>query len=553
MRITTILFLWIYFAVNPIQAQIELTDEQWRQDLSFLQQLVHKDYPFLFKKTTAENFDQMISQLHDDIPKLQDHEIMVGFARIISSFQYGHTSLWLGREHHGFHQMPYNLYVFNDGIYIQGVHKDYPEALGAQVLKVESTPVEEVLAAIRPVVPAENDQYFKAHGLHYLGSPEVLHAQGVTSELKSTVTLTLKKDDKVFDQTFEHFELKENPRTYGLLLAEDPWLDARSNAATPLWLKHLDKVYYFEHLPQQKAVYVRHSRIRNDEQESIKSFYGRLFEFVENNEVERLILDYRLNGGGNNYLNKPVITGILGCEKINQPGKLFVLLGRRTYSACQNLVNEIDNYTEAIFVGEPTSENINFYGDNHKVELPQSKMVVRLSFAWWQDKPPWENAPWLAPDIAVDMSFADYRDNRDPLLEAVWEYDPAAPIQDPVAYFSSLYDEGKQDQILPEARRMVNDPRYRYFPFESQFNQIGYKLLGEKQFEPALLVFTINTELFPESANVWDSLAEAHWKSGQIEKAKSLYQKAIELDPKGSVGDNARLMLQQIEGHHAQH
>ena len=48
---------------------------------------------------------------------------------------------------------------------------------------------------------------------------------------------------------------------------------------------------------------------------------------------------------------------------------MFVIIGRRTFSACQNLVNELDNYTNAIFIGEPTAENINFYGDTRPGSL----------------------------------------------------------------------------------------------------------------------------------------------------------------------------------------
>ncbi len=142
------------------------------------------------------------------------------------------------------------------------------------------------------------------------------------------------------------------------------------------------------------------------------------------------MLDVRLNGGGNNYKNKPIVQGLLK-SKINQPGKFLVIIGRRTFSACQNLVNELDNYTEAIFVGEPTSENINFYGDNRRMELPKSKIPVFLSFAWWQDKPQWENADWLAPHIAVEMSFEDYRSNRDPVLETALKANTNGFIRNP--------------------------------------------------------------------------------------------------------------------------
>jgi len=56
-----------------------------------------------------------------------------------------------------------------------------------------------------------------------------------------------------------------------------------------------------------------------------------------------------------------------------------------------------------------------------------------------------------------------------------------------------------------------------------------------------------HTKLFPKLANTWDSLAEAYWKAGRREKAIEYYKKAIELDPHGRTGENARAMLKQIE------
>ncbi|MBK8495338.1 MAG: tetratricopeptide repeat protein [Chitinophagaceae bacterium] len=57
----------------------------------------------------------------------------------------------------------------------------------------------------------------------------------------------------------------------------------------------------------------------------------------------------------------------------------------------------------------------------------------------------------------------------------------------------------------------------------------------------------MNTVLYPGSANAWDSLAEAYWKSKQKEKAIEYYNKAIELDPNGVTGENARQMLKKIK------
>lgn len=544
-NLTLLLFICIF--ISSAAAQTKLSPADWQADLRFLQQTVHKDYPFLFKKTTAAAFDAEVDKLYEAIPRLQEHEIVAGLGRVVASFQYGHTDIGWRDSPVKYHVLPLNLHWFSDGIYVEGAHKDCEAALGARLLKVEGMPVEEALAAVRPLVPAENDQYFKAYGLDFLLVPEALHAQGVTKTLKTAITLTLERGGKSSDFTFPAVEAYRFPRNYGLVKKENGWLSVRDNSAPPYYLKNLDKIYYYEYLPEHKTVYVRHSQIQDDPAEAIPAFYERVFKFIEENEVERLVLDVRLNGGGNNYKNKPVVTGIIRTEKINVPGKLFVIIGRRTFSACQNLVNELDNYTNAIFVGEPTAENINFYGDNNRVELPNSKMPVFLSFAWWQDKPQWENAPWLAPQIAVEMSFDDYRSNRDPVLEAALDFSSSNFILDPMAYLTELGMAGKLDVLQAEAERMVKDPIYRFIDFEKEFNDTGYSLMNRKQMEPALYVFQLNTQLFPESANAWDSLAEANWKAGQTDKAIEYYNKAIGMDPDGSVGANARAMLKKVK------
>ncbi|WP_273447973.1 tetratricopeptide repeat protein [Neolewinella agarilytica] len=527
-------------------AQPNLPTSSWQEDLRFLQETVHQDYPFLFKKTTAEAFDDEVEKLYAAIPRLQEHEIIVGLARLVSSFEYGHTSLRLGGESTNFHQLPVNFYHFNDGVYVEGVRKDDLEALGAKVLKVEGVPIEDVLSAIEPVIPAENEQYAKGFGMRYLNYPEVLHAQGLTEELKKDIVFTLEKDGKVFDKSFRAERGLSVPRHYDFIQEEGEWRSSRQQGAAPLYLQELDKHYYFKYLPEEKTVYVRYSQVVPDPSEAIDVFYQRVFDFIEENEVDRLVLDVRLNGGGNNYNNKAVVTGIIRTEKINQIGKFFVIIGRRTFSAAQNLINELDNYTNAIFVGEPSGENINFYGDNRPLTLPNSQLEARLSWAWWQDKPQWENAEWMAPHVAVDMSFAEYRDNQDPVLEKALQFNAENFILNPMDYMTELFQAGKMELLQSETQRLVADPNYRFFDFEGKMNNAGQMLLGQNQLQPALFIFQFCTQLFPESAVSYDNLAAAMLVAGDKAKATELSKMALQLDPQGPIGQKAQARLKKI-------
>ena len=530
-------------------SQANLTTEKWREDLRFLQQKIHSDYKPLFKKVTKEDFDAAVDSLYQKIPTMDDHEVIVGIAEIVALFEYGHTALWLTAWRYNqlvnFQQMPYNLYSFKEGIHVQGVHDDYKESLGAKVIKVGSKSVDEALNLIRPVVSAENDQFFKAHGLHYLGVPEVLEAKGIISSTES-VTLTLEKKGETFTVQFKPRASEKFPGYYGLIQESENWHDARSANKTPLWLKNLDKKYFFEFLEDHKTVYVRQSEVQDEDDKNIAQFYQEVFDFIDQNDVEKLVIDVRLNSGGNNYKNKPVVTGLIK-SKLNQPGKLFVILGRRTFSACQNLVNEIENYTEATFIGEATAENVNFFGDNRTVSLPNSELPIRLSYLWWQDKDPRDNRPWTPPHVAVDISFEEYSNNVDPAMDLILSGGEIEKVKDPWLQLIDHFEKGDMEALRASAHAFVKDEKYRYFDFEDRINEAGYSLMGIDRNQEALAVLQLNAELFPNSANCWDSLAEALWKNNKIEEAKKYYNKAIKMDPSGPIGENARKMLKKIE------
>ncbi|NNK12368.1 MAG: tetratricopeptide repeat protein [Flavobacteriaceae bacterium] len=538
--------LFLLFA-TAVWAQQQFTATQYQEDLRFLQENIHKNFPFLFKKTTAEAFDKQVESFYDAIPQMADHEVLVGFNKIVASFEYGHTVMGYWEGVIPYHELPIVLYQYDDGVFLQGVHKDYKNALGAKLVAIGGVPTEEAIKKMRPVVPAENESFAKAYGIHYLTFPEFLHAQGILKEMSTEVVLTLEKDGKQFEQKVQGVPFERFPRQYGMVVPGEDWLESRDLSETPLYLKNLDKIYYYEYLEDQKTVYVRQSQIQDDSIQPIPEFYAEVFDFIDTHEVDKLILDVRLNGGGNNYKNKPVVTGVIANKKINQPGKFVVIIGRRTFSACQNLVNELHTYTNAIFIGEPTAENINFYGDNNPLTLPNTQMKAYLSFAWWQDKPQWENRPALYPQIATGLTFEQYRSNQDPALEAALAYSDGNFIANPMNYFTELFTSGKADQIQPEAERMLKDPSYQFFDFEAEFNRAGYAMINSEQYEEAFFIFKLNTELFPESANAWDSLAEAYWKAGDVAKAKELYNKAIALDPEGDIGDHAKAKLLEID------
>jgi tetratricopeptide (TPR) repeat protein len=78
---------------------------------------------------------------------------------------------------------------------------------------------------------------------------------------------------------------------------------------------------------------------------------------------------------------------------------------------------------------------------------------------------------------------------------------------------------------------------------ENSLNGFGYLMLEKKDPAAAVKVFRLNTEQFPQSANVWDSLGEGQFNAGEFAASKKSYEKVLALEPKNK---NAVEMLKKI-------
>lgn len=106
----------------------------------------------------------------------------------------------------------------------------------------------------------------------------------------------------------------------------------------------------------------------------------------------------------------------------------------------------------------------------------------------------------------------------------------AAPEEFPHAVLSerliayALDDDAGAAQAMRAGLR--DDNRVTGSELERAINASGYAIRESLGAGKALKVFTLNTELNPDSANAWDSLAECHAALGDAELAKALYAKA---------------------------
>jgi CubicO group peptidase (beta-lactamase class C family) len=82
---------------------------------------------------------------------------------------------------------------------------------------------------------------------------------------------------------------------------------------------------------------------------------------------------------------------------------------------------------------------------------------------------------------------------------------------------------------------------------ESEVNDFGYWLVGQDKIQQALHVFLLNTDIFPESSNTFDSVAETYWRLNNIEQAISGYEKVLKLKPSNHHAQSQLSKLKKIK------
>ena len=137
---------------------------------------------------------------------------------------------------------------------------------------------------------------------------------------------------------------------------------------------------------------------------------------------------------------------------------------------------------------------------------------------------PGEDTLRISGGVSVFKAYRVGEDQRVP-----YEYLRAGAFEEAVSRYKAIKKSAPSDPVVQESR----------------LNSLGYELLRQNKLKEALVVFTLNTDLYPQSSNVWDSLGEAYAGAGEKELAIQHYKKSLELNPKNSNAAEALKKLQK--------
>ncbi|WP_156885815.1 hypothetical protein [Massilia niastensis] len=522
------------------QAQpAQLTAQQWREDLEVLARAMPARHRNLFHTMTREQFNAAVAALDARIDSLPRHKIIVEMARIAAMVGDGHTNIAPTRDPKiGFRAFPVALYYFDDGLYVRAASERYRDLVGAKIVGIGSLTSAQTYAAVREIVGRDNEQNALFFAPHLLVMPEILDALGM-AEGPDRVRLLVEQDGK--RRTVE----LGDPQPAGMMppdtdmsfMPRPGWVDARTS--TPLWLLDAASKFRLEYLATHKLLYVQLNQVGNEKNETLAQFSERVRGFTASHPVEKIVLDLRLNRGGNGMLLPPLIASLHRAVPAGARDRLFALIGRSTFSAAQFLVNDLERYTDAVLVGEPSGSKANVYGDSRKIVLPHSGITVRVSTIWWQVDER-DRREWSAPTVAAGLRFEDYRRGVDPALAAVIAYQPPAPLAR--ALLSAAPTRAGIDKAYADWRAQ---PVNRHADAQMAFHEAGYALLRQKHVEAALAVFTLWTAGYPNAGYGHEGKGAAYLALGDEARAASAYRRALQLDPSAGGAIEALAKLEQ--------
>ncbi len=282
----------------------DLTTDQWREDLRYLAEQMPKVHKNAFHTISKKQFEAAVKKLYKQIPSLKRHQIIVELSRLTAMIGDGHTDLWLGHDAIGFHQYPLRVYLFDEGLYLQAVESRYAEFVGNQIVKIGKLPAEKAFEKVSEILARDNEFYLKAYTPRYLNSPEILNALGIMDDMNKGEYTVRDKTGKLTTLTFSPGNTNDDLNSWSVEAPQNTFSDKFVNARkfdknTPLYLKDVQDIFWYEYLPDSKMLYVKVNTIRNKSDETIEAFADRVFQVVDEKNVEKFVLDIRQNGGGN--------------------------------------------------------------------------------------------------------------------------------------------------------------------------------------------------------------------------------------------------------------
>lgn len=383
-------------------------------DVRELADAIENFHPAPFRHVSRARFRAEVSRLARTLPGMTPNEQLVGLMRLVALLgpHNGHTALFpLDPEHRReLHAYPVRLYAFTDGVFVVDEAGD-AGLTGLRLLEIGDVPVERVLELVGPLVARDNDWNLLGWAPHYALVPEILDGLGIVDGTGPLPFTFARADGQrvvvelapITGSTYARRFADPHHGHYPAALPRRPKPMFVAGSARPLYVRSL---------AGGRVVYVGYNSVFAPTEQAA----ARVSKLAGNRAFRRVVVDIRLNGGGDNGTYGPLLRA-LRSPRVNRSGRLFLLTDRATFSAAANFAADVERSTRAVVVGEPTGGGVETYGDTVSVPLVTTGLNVRIAMEYHQRKRgPRDRRLAVFPDVRVELRSTDFFAGRDPVL-----------------------------------------------------------------------------------------------------------------------------------------
>ena len=375
----------------------------WQEDIAWLAAELPRRHLNLFHNLPEQTFLDRISRLQAELPECDGAMVITRLMAIVAAIGDAHTTVIPTVNHY----LPFEFYWFAEGLHIVAARPEHQEWLAAKVTAIENLPIDEVSAALTGVLAHENKAYVASLLPFYLAAADLLYGLEICDSPDQVLLSLQKQDGTTADLSVPTASLKDWTSSLVRLGAPNA-----GQTSLPLYRQHLDQSFWFTPVGSD-SVYVQYNACREQPDCPMTAVGTALLEFIADRQPQKIILDLRLNRGGDSTLLEPLID-----ELARQPARYFVIIGRNTFSSALLNAYALKERTGAMVVGEPSGGKPNCYGEVKYLTLPHSRLQVRYSTKYYHLVAD-DALLSLMPDLPCPVTLADYLAGLDPCLEAI--------------------------------------------------------------------------------------------------------------------------------------
>ncbi len=387
-----------------------MTSNQWIEDIDYLNNLLTENHPYLNKNST--NFNKEIGKLKNDLKILDDEQIKIRLTQIVASLGDGHTNIELVNNY----DEVYPLYLrwYGSSLVVENSSLEYRDLIGKKVVEIANKPIKEVVDTINTLIPAESEMWVNYMNSVYIIQQKILKYLEIVENDKTTW--------KFQDDTGEFITRDISIKKNGSFEVEtiEPYIAIKDKTDHDwYWYKYIDKdkILYF----QYNVCYDKYTIGDNNADYPVfNDFLSEMKVLIDSSDIDKLVIDLRNNGGGDSRLITSFIEMIAKNDELNKKGKIFVIVGRKTFSGGVSAASDITTKLEAISIGEPTGGLVNCTGNTRRVALPNSKLTISYATKQFYFSSKYDDS--FIPDIIVNQSIESSKKHIDDAYETIVKF-----------------------------------------------------------------------------------------------------------------------------------